>query len=77
MPQPDINAGLPLARYMELSRDLSLKLTPADHQAARGFLHFCDDWDGLLIDQADPEFEACSCTFNPGDFDMETGKLRK
>lgn len=24
-------------------------------------LHWCQDWDGLLIDQGDPEFEHCNC----------------
>lgn len=24
-------------------------------------LHFCEDWDGLLIDENDPEFEHCKC----------------
>lgn len=24
-------------------------------------LHFCPDWDGLLIDESDPEFETCHC----------------
>jgi hypothetical protein len=60
---------------MELSRDLSLKLTPEDHATARGFLHFCDEWDGLLIDREDPEFECCLCTFSD-EFDPKTGKLK-
>ncbi len=25
------------------------------------FLHFCQDWDFLLIDSKDPEFEYCGC----------------
>ncbi|USM11538.1 hypothetical protein vBCbaSRXM_93 [Citromicrobium phage vB_CbaS-RXM] len=24
-------------------------------------LHFCPDWDGMLIDAADPEYEYCYC----------------
>lgn len=24
-------------------------------------LHWCHEWDGLLIDKNDPEFEACRC----------------
>lgn len=24
-------------------------------------LHLCPDWDGLLIDDSDPEIEKCSC----------------
>lgn len=66
-------SGLPISRYMELSRDLNLQLTPADHAAAGGWLHFCSEWDGLLIDQTDPEFDCCSCLFGP-DYDPETGK---
>jgi hypothetical protein len=25
------------------------------------FLHWCSEWDGLLIDKNDPEFEVCTC----------------
>jgi hypothetical protein len=25
------------------------------------FLHFCCEWDGLLIDFGDAEFDACGC----------------
>ena len=25
------------------------------------FLHFCQDWDFLVIDENDAEFEACGC----------------
>jgi hypothetical protein len=25
------------------------------------YLHWCMDWDGLLIDRNDPEFSACGC----------------
>lgn len=25
------------------------------------YAHFCYDWDELLIDETDPEFEACTC----------------
>lgn len=25
------------------------------------YLHFCMDWDGLLIDRHDDEFRACGC----------------
>lgn len=24
-------------------------------------LHFCPDWDGLLIDDNDPEYDNCGC----------------
>ena len=24
-------------------------------------LHFCPSWDGMLIDNTDPEFEHCDC----------------
>lgn len=24
-------------------------------------LHFCPDWDGMLIDDSDPEFAKCTC----------------
>jgi hypothetical protein len=67
--------GLPSKRRAELERDLTLNLTPEDHALAGGFLHFCDEWDGLLIDRDDPEFEFCSCQFSD-EFDPDTGKLR-
>ena len=25
------------------------------------YLHFCDEWDGLLINIGDPEFKVCRC----------------
>lgn len=25
------------------------------------YLHFCSEWDGLLIDKGDVEFESCQC----------------
>lgn len=28
------------------------------------FLHWCRDWDMLLIDKDDPEFENCNCVFD-------------
>ncbi len=61
-------------RYSALQHDMAAKLTPADHEAAAGFLHFCDEWDGLLIDKSDHEFDCCSCTFSD-EFNPETGKL--
>ena len=69
-----MTGGLPLKRWLELERDQSLKLTPSDHAQAEGFLHFCDDWDGLLIDAGCPEFACCGCTFSD-EFDPDTGKL--
>jgi hypothetical protein len=27
----------------------------------RPFLHWCYEWDGMLIDKNDPEFEVCTC----------------
>lgn len=46
------------ARYMELSGDMDLSLTPEEFAAG---WHFCNDWDGLLIHASDPEAEACLC----------------
>lgn len=68
--------GMPSARCRYLELNFDAKLTRDDHAAAAGFLHFCDEWDGLLIDRDDPEFECCSCTFND-EFDPDTGKLRE
>lgn len=63
-----------MKRYKELCRNLHLRLTADDHEQAGGFLHFCDEWDGLLIDQNDPEFAFCGCSFS-NHYDPETGKL--
>jgi len=27
----------------------------------RPYLHWCPEWDGMLIDEKDPEFECCAC----------------
>jgi hypothetical protein len=66
--------GIPIERIAFLEAKLSAQLTADDHAAAAGFLHFCDDWDFMLIDKNDPEFECCSCIFGP-EYDSETGKL--
>ena len=29
------------------------------------FRHYCDDWDGMAIDETCHEFIACHCTFEP------------
>lgn len=34
---------------------------PAECQFMNPTLHLCPDWDGLLIDDSDPEFETCHC----------------
>lgn len=34
------------------------------------YLHWCPDWDYMLIDPLDPEFMACTCKFS----DMEEKK---
>lgn len=68
-------AGLSPERVRFLETHLSARLQPEDQALAGGFLHFCDEWDGLLIDQTDPEFECCTCLFS-ADFDKVTGKVR-
>lgn len=67
--------GIGTVRVVALEKNLCAKLTPEDHRIAAGFLHFCDAWDGLLIDKSDPEFRHCECTFSD-EFDPETGKLK-
>lgn len=66
--------SLPWDRWGQLMANDELKLTPEDHEAGNGFLHFCDEWDGLLIEKGDPEFKCCSCSFSDA-FDKVTGKL--
>lgn len=34
---------------------------PAECLFLNPTLHVCPDWDGLLIDDTDPEFEKCAC----------------
>ncbi len=40
------------------------KETWAEMKKWKPFLHWCHDWDGLLVDQDDVEFESCSCFEN-------------
>lgn len=62
-------------RIYELENKELGRTTLEDHALAGGFLHYCPDWDYLLIDQTDIEFDACSCDF--GDIiDPKTGKFR-
>lgn len=69
-------AGLSPERIRFLDTHTTARLQPEDHALAGGFLHFCDEWDGLLIDQTDPEFDCCTCKFHPIHFDPKTGKRR-
>lgn len=66
--------SLPYTRWRELNLNLELTLQPEDHLQANGFLHFCHEWDGLLIERGTPEFDCCSCRFQYPDFDPFTGK---
>lgn len=66
--------GLSHGRIWELENGDCM--TVVDHATAGGFLHFCADWDYLVIDQTDHEFESCSCAFNPEMVDPKTGKPR-
>jgi len=36
------------------------EITPED-QNKYPFLHFCHEWDGMLIDETFPEFDCCIC----------------
>lgn len=58
--------GISSARVQELTMNSDLRLSDEEHGASAGLLHFCDDWDFLLIDKSDPEFDACCCAFAPG-----------
>lgn len=66
--------ALPWSRVKKLQYDFNERLTPEDHETAGGFLHFCDEWDGLLIDRTDDEFGCCSCLFAYPDYCPFTGK---
>lgn len=30
--------------------------------------HYCDDWDGLPIEEGDEEMQSCTCIFDPQSF---------
>ena len=34
---------------------------PLKYREREPTLHFCNEWDGMLIDKTDPEFEVCLC----------------
>jgi hypothetical protein len=68
--------GLSETRVAFLERHPTAPLQLEDHALAGGFLHFCHDWDYLLIDQTDPEFDCCHCVFVDPRFDPKTGKPR-
>lgn len=53
--------GLTPARIRELETDLDSRITVEDLSVSGTRLHFCYDWDGLLIDETDPEYESCGC----------------
>jgi hypothetical protein len=42
-------------------RDQALAHLWEEINAWKPTLHFCRDWDFLLIENGDPEFEACGC----------------
>ena len=57
--------------FSKVCHDLEVKLSAAEAEAIKSewkeihrwkpYLHWCREWDGLLIDKGDPEFEACLC----------------
>lgn len=46
-------------RYLELERNPKAALT--DDEIAEGW-HFCEEWDGMLINDKWPEAEVCLCS---------------
>jgi hypothetical protein len=36
-------------------------IIPLDELDKRPTLHFCYEWDGLVIEEGDAEFECCNC----------------
>jgi len=39
---------------------------PDEYRIKYPRLHFCPEWDFMLINDDDPEFEACSCYYKDG-----------
>jgi hypothetical protein len=50
--------GLSPSKCNEIERE---GVIPKECSFMNERLHFCPDWDGLLIDDSDPEFEHCRC----------------
>lgn len=40
-------------------------------------MHHCHDWDGLLIDNMDSEFEDCLCYEEPYDNNLRSGEEQR
>lgn len=57
-------------RQLECAKDSEAVLTNDDikrnAEAGGDKLHFCFDWDGMVIDNTDPEFEGCHCFTGDG-----------
>lgn len=34
---------------------------PDEAKEKSPYIHFCSDWDELVIEEGDPEFESCNC----------------
>lgn len=51
------------ARRLRVNKALYQKslYIPAEEILKEPTLHFCPDWDDLVIDKNDPEFECCLC----------------
>ncbi len=46
----------------ELTEEFDNVRGVAAHITRKGkYAHYCYDWDEMLIDENDPEFEACTC----------------
>ena len=49
-----------IIKELEKLREAVLEEWKAIHEH-KPFLHYCWEWDGLLIDRCDPEFSCCKC----------------
>lgn len=53
---------LPAVRkHIEVAQEI-----PDDMKDKYPRLHFCEDWDFMLINDDDPEFEVCNCFYRDG-----------
>ena len=61
-------------RFIELMKNDELDLT--EEEIGHG-VHFCAEWDGLLIGPMNPEFDCCTCFSKAQRQELEeTGQIK-
>lgn len=57
----EIYEAWPLRKIIENIVTIALEEEWKEILKWKPYLHWCAEWDGLLIDKGDPEFEVCTC----------------